>query len=353
MEEVRLALAKFSAANVTETRYLSYIGNASSQSLESLPVCSFPSLFLFAGAGSGCVDRCKLSGTAQATAIRNLERQLEDVPFHRAPQIMACNAMSTFQCLIHANFLHYAKSHLQGMKRANKVVDSDALNDSTIMDEARRLVSSIIETPTQLLEHSVCRTQAVYMNHRSKLSGLPVKVMECHIEIDSAAAHDSPDAKAAQETKVPINLLMTTAVSVGGAIFSSLVRCRGTVEGTYDDCEALNKLIISINTRTFLSSLRNQARLIVLEAVAKGFLEAPQNRPEALDFSLGRALSTPLHLISPPTSPTPSNDAIKPSVIACTKRDISSLNIPIPRLSKRFRTTSDNPQQFPQFPSFL
>jgi len=239
--------------------------------------CSSPCLSLFSEDETENQEKLDSSPfSAQRKAIQNLNKTVHDIPAEYAALVMARNALSSFQCLIHANFLNVAKNYFYSMKRANKVVEGDTFDENTAMAEARRLVHTLIDTPNMLLERSArqqgLRNAALF---NSTGSQKPCQVARSRLNFFLI----EPLIPKECGSELPITCLMTTELKINGSSFLCRARCRGslTVTGTVN-----KSYFVSLETGQFLASLRNQARMVVLQAVEKGLLKVPEEPAEGV-----------------------------------------------------------------------
>ena len=184
-------------------------------------ICTYPSLSLFSEIDT--IDNSDVYLSAHDRALTNLGRPLPDAPLQQALNVMASNALSTFNCLIHANFLHLAKMHLVYMKKQSKVVCGFNFSNTTLMNEARGIVSRLMDIPNPILRRSP------HLHTISKLESLdkPIRVVHCAIKFSPT---DRPMQK---DSDLPVNLLMTTKANISGSLFTQQINCSGLIKGKH------------------------------------------------------------------------------------------------------------------------
>lgn len=182
--------------------------------------CTVPSLSLFSELESD------MPRSAQDKALHNLGLRIKSYNCFDACLHLAKNALSSLQCLVHANLLYFAKAHLLRMRLAQKVIDNSEFTDKTAIIEARRLVTSLMDTPKQMLDRSAS-LQGIF-NPVPELKGLerPIRVMNCRtsFSLSLQSENSGPD--------LPINFLMNTQVSLKDTFFPSEITCSGILKGT-------------------------------------------------------------------------------------------------------------------------
>jgi len=215
--------------------------------------CSSPCLSLFSEDETENQEKLDSSPfSAQRKAIQNLNKTVHDIPAEYAALVMARNALSSFQCLIHANFLNVAKNYFHSMKRANKVVEGDTFDENTAMAEARRLVHTLIDTPNMLLERSArqqgLRNAALF---NSTGSQKPCQVARSRLNFFLI----EPLIPKECGSELPITCLMTTELKINGSSFLCRARCRGSLTGACEVKEMSS--YVSLTSLYSISSLCN------------------------------------------------------------------------------------------------